>query len=1049
MKHLLSMLALMLLLITPVLAQKTISGRVTSAEDNTTIPGVNIVVKGTTSGTVTDIDGKYSIVIPTNGNTLIFSAVGMKMKEVTIGNPNVIDVVLDVDVMNLEGVVVTAMGIKRETKALGYSVQSVNGEELTRSNETNVIESLSAKAAGVQVIGSAGTPGASSKILIRGNATITGNNQPLIVVDGVPVDNQTLGSVAGDYPYNDLLTGVPNSNRAIDINPDDIESVSILKGPAAAALYGVRAGAGAIVYTTKRGKAGKGLNLEYSMNMTQSRVSKLPELQDTYAQGYPDENGDPFYDVADYGPDMLFNTADDISWGTSNSWGPKLSTLGLTPVDNLGKFFETALSFTHNLSISGGNDKTVFRLSANRLDENGVVPNTDFKRTSLRLTGDHIVNSWLKFGGTANYTKSGGRKAQNGSNISGVMLGLLRTPASFDLLNPDGSYKYPTGQQRQFFFLYDNPYWSVYENPFTDDINRVIGNIYTTIQPFKWLDITYRLGTDVYSDQRKMVYAIGSNEPPQPVGEVWENIKRFGEVYSDLLVTAYNDFNEKLKGKILLGNNLDSRYNQDLFARGRNLSIPNYYNLNNASDLYSNEVFTTYRTAALFFDAEIEYNSMLYLSVTGRNEWASTFGRAKNNFFYPSASLSFVFSELLSKDKILSFGKLRFAYAQSGINPAAYSSMTYYASPFITDGFTNGLNFPYLGINGFGYSTTMGNSYLKPERVAGNEIGLDMRFFNGRINLDLTYYNQKTTEAIIKRPLASSSGFAQIYSNYGELRNKGIEAVLSIIPVTNKNFSWNLSTNFSMNKSEVLKLAPGVDEVEIDVAMSEIGSYAIVGEPYGVFYGTKWKRDNNGNLVINPNTGLPMQEDLRGNLGNPYPDWQLGIRNTLNYKGLELTALVDIRKGGKIHNGTYGRLNRLGRSKESADREHTYIIPGVLADEEGNATTTTNNIEISAIDYFQGYKGDGGAAEEAFVQDGSWVRLREVGLSYGLKTEKIIKFVQHIEFSLSARNLWVKTKYKGVDPETSLLGASSNLTGFDYFNMPGSKSYAFGVKISF
>jgi len=1030
-------------------AQRPVTGKVTNAEDGTTIPGVNILVKGTTIGTVTDLSGSYKLQVPASANTLVFSLIGMKSAELSVPSSGVLDVIMEPDVMNLDGVVVTAMGIKRETKALGYSVQSVQGDELTRSNESNVIQSLSAKAAGIQVIGSAGTPGASSKILIRGNATITGNNQPLIVVDGVPIDNQTLGSVAGDYPYNDRLTGVPNSNRAIDINPDDIESVSILKGPAAAALYGVRAGAGAIVYTTKRGTAGKGLNIEYSINSQISKVSQLPELQDTYAQGYPDENGMPVYDVADYGPDQLFNTADDISWGTSNSWGPKLSELGLTPVDNAGKFFQTATSYTHNLSISGGSEQTLFRLSLSRLDENGVVPNTSFTRTSVRLTGDHVINPRIKVGGTANYILSGGTKAQNGSNISGVMLGLLRTPASFDLLNPDGTYKYPTGQQRQFFFLYDNPYWSVYENPFTDEITRMLGNVYATIQPWKWLDITYRLGTDVYTDQRKMIYAIGSNEPPEPVGEVWENIKRFNEIYSDLLVTASHDFTEKFKGKILLGNNLNTRTNQDLFSRGRRLSIPNYFNLNNASNLYSSETTDIERTAALFFDLEFEYNSLLYLSLTGRNEWASTFGREKNNFFYPSASLSFVFSELLNDTKVLSFGKLRLAYAQSGINPPTYSSITYYASPFITDGFTNGLNFPYLGLNGFGYSTTMGNPALKPERVAGNEIGLDLRFFNGRIGIDMTWYYQKTTEAIITRPLASSTGFAQIYSNYGELENKGIEAVLTLVPVKTKSFQWELATNFSRNKNEVLKLAPGVDEVEIEVAMSEIGSYAIVGEPYGVFYGTKWKRNSQGQLVINPNTGLPLVEDLRANLGNPYPDWLLGLRNTLSYKGIELTALIDVREGGMIHNGTYGRLNRLGRSLESADREHNYVIPGVLADEEGNPTPVQNTIEISAIDYFQGYLGDGGAAEEQFVQDGSWIRLREIGLSYRLKTSGFTKYVQYLEFNASGRNLWVKTDYTGVDPETSLLGAASNLSGFDYFNMPGSKSYSFGLKVGF
>jgi TonB-linked SusC/RagA family outer membrane protein len=1031
-----------------------ISGKVTSSEDGSAIPGATVLVKGTTVGMTTDLDGTYKLLVPENANTLVFSFVGMKSKTVPVGTSNTINVVLEPDVLSIEGVVVTALGIARETKALGYSVEAVGGEELAKSGEVNAIQSLASKASGVQVIGSGGTPGASSKILVRGNSSFTGENQPLIVVDGVPIDNATAGSVAGDYPYNSGLSGVNNSNRAIDINPEDIESVTVLKGPAAAALYGVRAGNGAIVYTTKRGKASKGIRVTYGVNLDLSTVNKLPELQTTYAQGAGggqiDPDGNPtvgVYQTADPGPDMTFFTADDISYGTANSWGPKIEDLdGVEAVDNMDKFFETATSWTHNLTFTGGNDENNFRLALSQLDQTGIVPNTDFSRTSVRITADSRLSDKFKVGGTVNYIKSGGTKAQNGSNLSGTMLSLTRAPASFDLKGEgEEGYLYPNGNQRQYFYAYDNPYWSVYKNPFNDDIHRVMGNFSIDYIPFTWLTATYRLGTDNYTDQRKQIFAIGSLDPPEPTGEVWENIQRYREVYSDLLVTASKDFTDKVFGSLTVGNNLNHRHRQDLFGRGRTLNVPNFYNLSNASSLYASENTVKLRSAALFFDANLEYNNLVYLNVTGRNEWSSTFGQGQNNFFYPSVSASFVFSELIPENSILSFGKLRLAYAQAGNAPPVYSSTTYFTQPFLTDGFTDGLSFPFMGYQGFGYSSVLGNPDLKPERNTSTEIGFDLRFLTGRLNLDLTFYNQQADNILVQRPIAPTTGFSVFLSNSGKMENRGIELVLSGDPVKTKDFNWNIRVNFTRNKNEVLELAEGVDEINIESAFVSIGSYAIVGDAYGALYGTRWKRDDAGNLLINPATGLPMLDPERGNIGNPFPDWTAGIRNSFTWKGLSLSALLDIREGGDIWCGTIARLHQIGRTEESADRERTYIIPGKI-----DGTGEDNNIEISAYSYYRGYVGDlGSAAVEQAVFDGSWVRLREVTLSYRLDLKEMLPVVQYAEFSLTGRNLWLSTDYPGVDPETSLTGAGSNLTGFDYFNMPSTKSFAFGLRVGF
>jgi TonB-linked SusC/RagA family outer membrane protein len=1049
MRKLIYFIALLLIsALQPAFSQIEVTGTVTDAVDNTPIPGVSVVVKGTFTGVTTNSQGNYTITVPEGYNDLVFSFIGMKTTEVKIDGRTTISIQLEEDVVGLDEVVVTALGISRERKSLGYAVESVSGEELTRSGESNVIQGLAAKAAGVQVISSSGTPGASSKVLIRGNSTFTNNNQPLIVIDGVPLDNSTNASVPGDYPFTMELQSVNYSNRALDLNPDDIESVTILKGPAAAALYGVRAGNGAIIYTTKRGRATDGIRVTYGLTVDMSMVNKLPELQNKYAQGVGggelDSLGNPTvgtFVTADPGPDGIWNTGDDVA-GTPNSWGPTMESLGLSPVDNMENFFQTGTSWNHYLSMTGGDENTSFRLSLSHLNQEGIIPNTDFTRTSARLTADHKLSKKIRIGGSASYIKSGGIKAQNGSNLAGIMLSLLRAPISFDL-NPGGGegYLYPNGEQRRYFFLYDNPYFSVYKNTFTDDIDRFLGNAFVEYSPLQWLKATYRIGVDNYTDHRKQIFAIGSMQPNEPTGEINENIQRYREINSDLLITADYTFAENWRGGITLGNNLNQRNFQDLFSRGTILSIPEFYNLSNAASLYTSENNNIQRTAALFFDANISFMDMIFLGVTGRNEWASTFGPNNNNFFYPSASLAFIFSELIPENNILSFGKVRYNYARVGINPPPYQTRTYYTSPTFTDGFTNGLSFPYLGQGGFGYSANLGNPDLEPEQTTGNEVGVDLRFLNGRINLDVTYYNQLSEQILVFRPIAPSSGFESVYSNSGRMRNSGFEIVLDGDVFRTEDFTWNIGLNFAQNTNEVLELAEGVDEVSVLAAFVSIGSYAIVGDAYGALYGTRWLRNSNGDLVIGAN-GLPKVDPLRGNIGNPFPDWTMGISNSFNYKGINFSFLFDIREGGDLWNGTIARMYQYGLPEESVNREQTYIIPGVKED------GTPNDIEIDARNYFSNYWGDrGGAAVEQAIYDGSWVRLREITLSYRFQTKDMIPLVQYVDLSLSGRNLWLSTDYPGVDPETSLTGAGTNLNGFDYFNNPGSKSFIFGLKV--
>ena len=1041
-KKLLSLLLAWTVSIAAVWAQnRQITGQVTDGKEP--IIGASVSVKGTSIGTATDVNGRYSLTIPASAQILLVKAVGMKSQEVSIAGLSEVNVKMAQDVVKLDETVITAFGIERERKTLGYSQQKVSGDELRKSGEQNMIQGLSGKAAGVFVQGSGGTPGASSKVLLRGNATFTGENQPLIVVDGVPIDNSTTQSTAGDNPFNSNLSGVNNSNRGVDINPDDIESMNVLKGPAAAALYGVRAGAGAIIITTKKGKKGtKSFSVDFNTSAEISQVNKLPKLQMKYSQGtgggtlLADKSGSKA--TGTYRPGI-----------TPQSWGNLTKdSLGITPTDNMGEFFQTGYAYNNNLSITNTSENSSIRVSLGRLDQTGIVPNTKFNRTTVRITADTRLNKKVTMGGTVNYINSGGVRSQNGSNLSGVMLGLLRAPNSYKLNDPaNGGYKNPDGTQRTYMTIYDNPWWTVNENPFRDDVNRILGNVNMTYDATDWMSFTYRLGTDVWTDERKQIFAVGSWAPDNaPGGEIDHNILRSQEVYSDFLVTFKKDLTKDIKASLLLGNNMNHRYGQDLYSRGRDLGVPGNYNLNNAANLYSSESNSTVRTYAHFFDLNLAYQNFLFLGVTGRREVASTFGTAKNDFFYPSANLSLVFTELV-KIPTLSFGKIRVAYAQAGISPAAYGTSTYFVRSTYTDGFTGGLSFPYTGINGYGYSSTLGNPALKPERNTGREIGLDLRFLDGRLGFDFTYYNQVSSDLLVYRPVAPSSGFSQSYENLGEMKNYGIELMVNATPIQKKDFQWDITLNFTRARNKVLKLAEGVKELSLEAGFASMGSYAIVDEPYGVFYGTKWARNSAGQLLIGAN-GLPTVDPVRGNLGNPYPDWFAGLRNTFTYKNVSLTCLFDVRQGGKIWNGTWARLQQIGQTEESgAGREKAYVIEGVKASDG-----STNDIVISAYNYFRTFKGDGGnyAAENA-MQDGSWIRLRDLGLSYKFTSlpASVGKYVKGLELGVVGRNLWLKTDYTGVDPETSLTGAGSNIGGWDYFNNPSTKSYTFSLKANF
>lgn len=1012
-----------------VMAQtRKVSGRVLD-ERNQGLPGAGISVKNTNLGTVTDIDGNFSLDVPTANNVLTVQSVGYAPQDVTITGSNIV-VHLQPQSKQLSETVVTALGIKKEKKSLGYTVSEVSSDAIQKSGEQNVIEALAAQAPGVQVTSSAGTPGASTKILLRGNSTFTGNNEPLVVVDGIPVDNSTNDFAAGDYPFLSTLEGVSESNRALDINPSDIESVSILRGPAAAALYGSRGGNGAIIITTKRGKYGKGksLGITFSSSVELSKVNKLPDEQGVYLQG----NGGLF------------------SSGTPNSWGPRADTAGMPTYNKYKDFFQTGTSYVNNLSITGGSETSIFRLSIGNTTTKGVIPTSSLKRTTVTLSGETKLSDWMTVGGSANYTNTQSTMVQNGSNLSGVMLPLLRAPLNYDV----NAYKDANGNPTSYYAAYDSPLWTVNENPYTTSTNRVFGNVYANAKLSNSFSINWKTGTDAYGTNAQQIWGIGSvpgNSHPAPYGQVDRITYNYRQIYSDFIVRYNKYLSEKVELNAFAGYNFLYTESNNIYSRGRNTvtpGVPGFWNFSNFNEYYTSNAESYQRSQGVYGEATLGYNSMLYLTVTGRNDWTSAFGPNGRSLFYPKADVAWVFSQNIKRNDVLTYGKVRLAYSDAGTGPLPYSytKVTYYAAPFITDGYA-GNGFPYLGQNG---SAPLNVNYpggLVPADVEGREIGLETRWAKSRINFEMVLYNQISHNNLLQRPVANSSGFQAEYTNAGEIQNKGIELTLGVDILKSKNFQWNITGMFTKNVSKVLSIVDGVNQLAIANGFTQIGSEAIVGQPYGVFYGTAWQRDASGNLLINQATGLPEITTTSKVIGNPNPKYLLNISNSFTYKGLNFSFVWDIREGGDIWSGTWQNLNFRGLAGPTVDRERTYVIEGVYDASSPNAGQK-NTVPVTANQYYTYYKGSNGATENS-IYDGSWVRLRSVNLSYrfNLRAKNAKSVLEYLDLGVTGKNLILITNYPGVDPETSLTGAGQNIMGYDYFNNPGTKSIMFNLRV--
>ncbi|HWB62701.1 MAG TPA: SusC/RagA family TonB-linked outer membrane protein, partial [Chitinophagales bacterium] len=1064
--------------------------------------------------------------------------IGYKPKEVDIAKGN-FNVVLEQDVLGLDEVVVTALGIKKEKRALGYSVQDLGGNDVTKAGNPNALSALSGKVAGLDVTTSSGQPGSSVNLRLRGATSLyTGDNQPLIVIDGVPVDNSQLSTNQNINLQPNNINGDINQNRGIDINPDDIDNISVLKGGAASALYGIQGANGVILITTKKGSVTgkKSYNVDISTSIQFDQVNKLPAEQNQWIQG---SGGGLVYAPNDpnyYTPYVYFThswgaKSDTLYWsGDVNNYNAVFNGSGepdslsgydknggivgksdptaktqFKPYENEKSFFRTGITTDNSFSISGGTDRGTFRFGFSNLYQNGIIPLSNLTKTTVSLAGEIKVGEKVSISGNANYVNSLTTGDLSGNDVASVMYGVYRTPISFDnrngisgsYTNP-GMYIAPDGHQRSYTYflgrdangnvsIFDNPYWSINQNLYKTNVNRLFGNIAMNADATDWLNFMGRVGVDFYSDRRKQDAAI--EDAALPEGSVAEDQYFNRIINSDFIATLHHELAKNLNGSLFIGNNIYSNTYQNVFAYGDGLVLPNYFNIANAQTVTSLEGVSKKLTTAIYGGINLDWNSQIYFAFTARNEWSSTLPPSHRSFFYPGVDLGWVFTETakLSTNKWFPYGKLRLSWAEVGNDAPTYALQNDYQQPAIGDGFSNnGIRFPFNGMAGFALDQYLKNPDLKPENTQNFEGGLDLRFMQsgikvfGGFGIDFTGYYNKTTDEILPVPIANSSGYQYAYLNAGSVQNYGFEIMANITPVKVGDFRWDMAVNWSKNKSKVLSLSSGLNTFEVGgFGGSGAGNiYQVVGQPYGVIWGGDFYRDGSGNVIIddrqtigpdpNPNYGMPLGYKGDTVIGDPNPKWRMGWSNTFTWRGLSLSFLFDIKFGGQMYDGTRGALVTYGRAAETDVRDNSNYVfkgtPGHLA-ADGSVVTTgaanSNSVGVNfgaidpatyqtyAEDWFSGNGGGFGPISSQFVEDAGYFRMRELTLAYSfehrwLKNTKI----KGIDIAFTARNLFLVTKYKGIDPDQALAGAS-NLQGIEWFNLPSTRSYGLTLKLHF
>ena len=1025
------------------------------------LPGVYVLVQGaTTGGTSTANDGRYSISVPSSGR-LVFSSIGFATQTIDINGRSVVNVQMAEDALMLQDVVVTAMGIKKDRKALGYAVQDLKSDELMKNKNANVVNSLAGKIPGVNITQAGGAAGSGSNITIRGSnsASESRDNQPLFVVDGIIYDNST---VNGGNSGTDGITKTATtfSNRVMDINPEDIESMSVLKGGAAAALYGSRAADGVIIITTKKGTEGS-IRVNFNSKYSYSFVNKLPKMQTIYGRG-------------------TYNAAGTINDLTMNSWGDPITG---TVYDNLGSFFQGANVFDNNLSVSGGTKSGTFFLSASNFDQTGVVPETNYKKSTFRFNGEQKYGK-LTIGANAAYTRANTLKTLTSDGLwnhggTGTMVGVYGWPKSDDMshyLNADGTkFRMFEGRQELASDL-ENPYWLINKNKMTDEQSRFTGAINANLKIADWWDIIGRVGIDEYTTNSYFYRA-----PQGAVVERYQKgyLSKGAYRYDYITTNLMSSFQKQIGGfdlGLLLGITSEATQRRNNPQWGYGFVQEGLISFNNIPEntKYFTDRTTKKRMVGAYGEFRVGYKSLAYLTVTGRNDWSSTLPKENRSYFYPSVSGSFVFTELLPKNDILTFGKIRASWAQVGKDADAYSLTTYGRSIATLNG----------GILGTGDDWTSGSPNLKPEIQTGYELGVDFRFFNGRLGIDYTYYDRKTDNQICAPRLAQSTGYIFITLNGGSVTNKGMELAITGTPIATRDFEWETSLVLSGNRNRLGDFVPGVDifyVTDVQMGGARAGSIPNGGYFAGIIsnqyymeatdvsdWATQRKtRVPNARFEIDPTTGLYKRSTANSDIvGNREPKMIGGFNNSFTYKNLNLSFLLDLRLGGHIYNGTEYYLVSRGLSPITADRssvEFSGVVNKGTAKApvweeqtityEADKTYTISGNARSGKYMIQQYWSNYLNHSPNFMTETNWIRLRSISLSYNFKD--LIKgqnLVKGLSATVTGTNLWILTNYKGMDPEVAVSGSGtggSGSAGFDYCSVPATAGVSFGLNLTF
>lgn len=1026
--------------------ERIISGNIT--DETGPLPGVSVIIEGTTTGTETDFDGNYTLEANT-GDVLQFSFVGMATVRRTIGTENTIDIYMVVEDNTLDEVVVTAFGIQRNAKKLAYSVSKVDTDEVLENSEPDLVRSLAGKVAGVNVNLSTGVAGASNQINIRGATTIGGASQPLIIVDGIAYDNSqvtTSSQTTGGGGYESGLS---------TLDPNNIASINVLKSAAAAALYGSRATNGVIVITTKTGVTGeafinKKMSITVSSGTIFEKIANLPDYQNTYGNGvnfsYVNANG---------------------------SWGPRFDSLETIPTwpnilnafpemgptvpyeaqpDNVESLFKTGLIHENSINVSYGGQDGNFSMTLSDLDQNGYIPYNTYDRTSIAVGGNFNLPNGFNVGASLSYSDTeqvggffGNHQFAGSSSSFARALWLGRTwdmslpfedPVTGGSLTPNNGW--------------DHPLWSWKHDQIKTGTNRTVVNGNIGYKFNDHINASLRVGFNKYDLKRKQIRDIGSRAN-NGLGSITTDDFINEDLESTFLVNFNYDLSESLRLNAIAGvNTLQNTVKRDAY-QGTTFISPGIFTMANTVNV-SNllDTYTRSRNVGIFGDVSLSFREYLFLNVTGRNDWSSTLPKDNNSYFYPSASISLILTEALNMESdVLTYAKIRAGYASVGSDaPAEFLNRTF------------SVGNPYNGVPVIGNRTSLGDTEITPQFTDELEIGTDLEFFNRRIVLDFSWYKKVTTDLISPVSVPETSGFSTFNTNIGEIENTGVEIGLTLVPIQTDNFKWDIFTTFSNNKNEVTELVEGLERIQFDANQV---SHAIVGEPFGVFFGSKFARDADGNYLINEAGGGIVQDLENGVIGDPNPDFRMSFINTLSYRGLTLRAQFDWREGGDVHSNSINSLLGRGVTKDTEDREHAFIIPGFYGDNSGNPILDASGNQIpnsTQIDMNELYFSPAGGntfgintVDEGHVYDATVYRLREISLAYEIPTEWIENTpFGKISFSVLANNLWYFApnvpKHTNFDPEVSAFG-SSRIQGVEIDSAPTSKRYGFKINLTF